>query len=127
MAGTFRSGRHPKLTVTGPKTRPVKPSGLRQDASEFWDASISECEHLSEQDTALCVLACDLYVLLQDTMEAAKSDPVDRETRIAAVSYAERFGRAVAQLGIDPIGRMRIKPDASGREEDPLAEFGVVG
>jgi hypothetical protein len=127
MAGNYRSGRRPKATTTGPHEGPVKPSGLRSDASELWDETIAPAKHLSTQDTPLCVLACDLFVLLQDSLAMAKSDPVDKDLRIAATTYAERFSRVLSQLSVDPLGRVRIKPDVDGREEDPLKEFGIVG
>lgn len=123
MPGNFRSGRRPKKPTEAPSRGPRRPKGLRGDALSFWTRVIKPAAHLGASDSVLCELAATLWALSRAALVEAKANPTDRHARMAATSYTERFSRTLAQLGLDPLGRARLKPDRTRDDVDPLQEF----
>jgi P27 family predicted phage terminase small subunit len=57
----------------------------------------------------------------------AKSDPTDKNARIAVTSYFAAWSKAANDLGLTPASRAKLRVDLSAADKaaDPLAEFKV--
>lgn len=123
MAGNARSGRRPKDLTAAPDKPPRRPTGLTPEGRKFWNRCIKPAAHLGVADSDLCCVAVELWCLWRSAVDAARSAPTDRQVRIAVCGYSQRLTQVMGQLGLDPLGRARMKPDAARDKADPLSEF----
>ena len=106
--------------------RPAKPRKLGRDEQWCWKNLIEPAQHLGELDTALAWQCCELWAMYRDCQRLAVCDPVNKDIRIAVTNYAHNFRDTLCRLGIDPIGRERLRKKPEDEQRDPLKEFGIV-
>ncbi|MGD0655111.1 MAG: P27 family phage terminase small subunit [Thermoguttaceae bacterium] len=123
LTGTFRPDRHGKNNSLQVEVEPTKPRGMTKDEKWLWDSVIESLGGkgvLARIDTALLLSACELWGLYREALKAAKKNPVDKDARIAAVSYWQNFERAASRFGMDPASRARLSVDVKPNSNDPM-------
>lgn len=95
-----------------PEGAPVKPKGLRGNASKLWDDRIVKAFWLTWADTDKAAMWC----MLQAQWYASKGAMV-----AARIGQLRALG---SELGFDPASRARIGGNAKPKEsKDPASEF----
>lgn len=59
-------------------------------------------------DTALLWSMCEVWSFYRKSADAAKDDPVDKDTRCAVLAYWQAFERAASRCGLTPSDRARL-------------------
>lgn len=111
--GTFRASRHLNPLALQAAGEPTKPRGLNKDESWMWDQVVTAWKGaniLASLDTAICRACCEQWGLYCASLKIAKTDPVDKDARIAVTSYYRAWELAARKLGLNPVDRGRLKP-----------------
>lgn len=120
--GTFVPSRHKSAAPVGtePEAKlPARPASLTGDAKKFWDKSIVELEQLgvlTKIDLPLLETLCETYGLYKAALKQAKQFPLMQEARMAWKTYAEQFNKLLAECGLTPVSRARMKIGAAEKK-----------
>jgi phage terminase small subunit len=106
---------------------------LSGDAAVFWDqvaAWLVEHGQCQRIDAFALESMCRLWACTRAALIAAELSPLDKDIRIAATSYAQRFESISARFGMTPVDRARMTLRAAESTEKPVGKarfFKVVG
>lgn len=129
LRGTFRKDRHAaREAAAGPAGVPEKPKTLTGEAAAEWDRIVPELVRLGlvgSIDQSLIVGACRFWAHHCAYDKLQEKDPANiaagRESRANHTQYLQ----CVAQLGLSPLGRSRVKatPVTTEAPKPKLAKF----
>ena len=114
MAGNSRSGRRPDPTkAKAPKAvgEPVRPDFTDPEAAAFWDVVVPglvKAGIVGELDSAALQTMCEMWGLYRAAYEQAEKFPIDRDRRIAVVSYQAAFEKWASRFGLTAADRARL-------------------
>lgn len=109
-----------------PVGRPVKPRKLSKDAGRLWDIVVAYLigrNVVDVIDATELEMMCRLWGLTRSALAAAERDPVDKDARIAATSYAARFEAVASRFGMSPVDRARLTMRATEKPADNKTRF----
>ena len=121
-AGTYKPSRHGGRGDDLPPEQPPKPADLSPDAAAFWDQVVAwlvehgQCQRI---DAFALEAMCRLWACARVSLIAAEADPLDKDIRIAATSYAQRFESMASRFGMTPVDRARLTLKAAETTENP--------
>jgi Phage terminase, small subunit len=95
-----------------PSGAPERPANLEGDAAWHWDFAVRQLAELgvvTRLDTMELTIASETWGLYRAAADAAKLDPLDKDTRIAVVQYKTAWEASAAKLGLNPTDRQRLK------------------
>ena len=115
LDGTFRKSRD-----GAPEGRPdlsgeIIPPELRSPAAlDMWETQVQrliDSEVIKPTDVPMALSMCQLWGLYCECYEAARMNPIDKDTRIAVCSYWTKFEQVAARFGMNPSDRSRLRLD----------------
>ena len=136
MPGNPRSGRRPDPTKpTSPKAEgePVRPDFAFPEAERLWNSVVPWLVKRSLAggcDSAMLQAMCEQWALYRACMSLIADDPkkaVDKDIRVSATSYLATCKDLAGRFGLTFADRARLQTHAADSEDNPLAQFGVVG
>jgi P27 family predicted phage terminase small subunit len=111
--GTYKPSRHGDRSAPGPEAKlPPRPAGLKGEARQFWDRHVVPLESLgilTKVDLPLLEALCETFALYRAALKEAKRYPLMQDARMAWKTYAELFNRQIAECGLTPVARARLK------------------
>ena len=130
-AGTYQPCRHGnRLDNVVTSERPTKPEGLSPDSSKLWDEVVDYLlgkNVVDVIDATELEMMCRLWGLTRAALVAAEKNPVDKDCRIAACSYAARFEAVASRFGMTPVDRSRLTMRVEEKVTDKSRLFKVCG
>lgn len=126
--GTYRKHRHEnradKKAAIG---KPAKPADLDDIESLVWDevASYLPDGCVGRGDTMALREMCRWYSVYRNAMAAIECNPLDKDARLSATAYWDRFWRIAKDYGATPVERTRLQQQSGGESDpgDPMASL----
>lgn len=104
------------------KSLPVKPRGLKKEASTLWDLVITERgSTLKRSDGPALVTLCKTWHLLQETTKLFEADPGDNKLRASYVSLVDAWYKLANKFGLSPTARATVGMGVGQPSEQDIA------
>jgi phage terminase small subunit len=136
MPGNPRSGRTPDITrPTYPKAdgEPIRPDFAFDEAGRLWDAVVPWLVKrglAGACDSAMLQAMCEQWALYRACIQVIAVKPEnawDKDIRVSAASYLATCEKLAGRYGLTFADRARLRTGAVESDDNPLAQFGVVG